>query len=94
MSQSKRRAQYRAKGLPDPGPTPTVEMAQIAVVLPRAMADAIDRLHATVQQALPSRNDFLVGLIATGLQGGMAAAEPAPAPEPKRAPTTGWRLGL
>jgi hypothetical protein len=67
VSQSIRRALFKAKGLPDPGPTPSVEMTQLTILIPRKVAKAIDELHAFVESHFPSRNDFLEELLREGL---------------------------
>lgn len=80
MSQSIRRALYRAKGLPDPGPTPTSMLTEFTIVVEREVGRMIDELHEQVQKHFGSRNDFLVELLKEGLRGAAdAAAEVAQA---------------
>jgi hypothetical protein len=77
LSQSIRRALYRAKGLPDPGPTPSVEMTQLTILIPREVAKAIDDLHEFVTREFPSRNDFLEELLKEGLRSALQAQQEA-----------------
>lgn len=73
MSQSIRRALYRAKGLPDPGPTPSVAQIQLTILVERPMVKVIDDLYEFVTKHFPSRNDFLVTLLQDGLSGALQA---------------------
>lgn len=79
MSQSIRRALYRAKGLPDPGPTPSVAQTQLTILVERPLVEAIDGLHALVEKHFESRNDFLVELLNEGLRSAAQAATEAAA---------------
>ncbi len=85
MSQSKRRALFVRQGLPDPGPTPSVEMTQLTVLLPRKVAAALDELHALVAKHYPSRNDFLQDVLRAGLQTALEAQREAVAEAARRA---------
>lgn len=74
MSQSIRRALYRAKGLPDPGPTPSVEQTQLTILLDRELVKKIDELADFLVKQFPSRNDLLVELLKEGLRSAAQAA--------------------
>lgn len=74
MSQSIRRALYRAKGLPDPGPTPSVEMTQLTILVERELAKKVDELHEFLIKQFPSRNDLLLELLKEGLRSAAQAA--------------------
>lgn len=76
MSQSIRRALYREKGLPDPGPSPSVEQVQLTVLVPKFKAEAINGLHDMLVKHFPSRNDLINELLDAGLrEAAQAAAE-------------------
>lgn len=77
MSQSIRRAMYRAKGLPDPGPTPSVDMTQLTILVPRSIAKALDDVHEFVSKDFPSRNDFLEEILKEGLRSAIQAQKEA-----------------
>jgi hypothetical protein len=73
MSQSIRRALYRAKGLPDPGPSPSMMLTELRILVETPLAKAIDELHEMVSKEMPSRNDYLVELLKEGLRGAAEA---------------------
>jgi hypothetical protein len=77
MGAAKRRAQARWKGIPDPGPTPPVELTQLVIVIPRKVAEAIDELHKLVEKHYPHRNDFLEDLLKEGLKSALQAQQAA-----------------
>lgn len=79
MSQAIRRALYRAKGLPDPGPTPSVEQVQFTVLVSKFMGAAINDLADMLHVQFPSRNDLIVALLEDGLRSAAQAAAEAQA---------------
>jgi hypothetical protein len=79
VSQSIRRALYRSKGLPDPGPSPSVEQVQLTVLIPKLLAKAIDDLADYLSTQFPSRNDLILALLEDAIQSAAQAAADAQA---------------
>lgn len=86
MSQSIRRAVYRAKGLPDPGPTPTHMYREFSLVVEKPLGDTIDTLYELVQRHFESRNDFLIELLKEGVTVAHTAALDAAREQQAREP--------
>jgi len=81
---------FKAKGLPDPGPTPSVDRVLISVLVPKRVAQAIDELHEFVVKEFPARSDFMEELLKEGLRSAAQAQQEALAAalQAKQAPVT------